>query len=109
MTTEGHSIAGAVEVATAIHALRPGHVTPGQLRTVLVEHLTIDTLIQLAALSQVMAGMAANIVDALLANPEVLAACQERAAGGDPLTAAELGLSYAMLLQAAGIANARHG
>lgn len=108
MTTDGHSIAGAVEVATAIHALRPGHVTPGQLRTVLVEHLTIETLIQLAALSQVLVGIAANQIDRILADPETLGLCQQRALAGDPVTATELGIVYDSVLTAAGVANARH-
>lgn len=106
--TDRPSLAGAVEVATAIHNLRPGHVTAGQVRTVLVDHLTIETLIQLAALSQVVAGIAANLVDRVLADPETLRLCQQRAVAGSPVTAAEVGVVYADLLRAAGIANARH-
>lgn len=101
------TIEGAVEVATAIHALRPGHVTPGQLRAVLIDHLTIDSLAQLGALTEVLVRAAAVRVEQLLGDPEALAECAVRASAGAPVTAAELGIEYGVLLRAAGEANAR--
>lgn len=107
----GHvtGIAGAVEVATAIHSLRPGHVTPGQLRAILIDHLTIESLVQLGALSEVLVRTAAARVDLLLANQSHLALALVAAAAGEPLTSKDLGLDYDTMLRTAGEANARRG
>jgi hypothetical protein len=100
------SITGAIEIATAIHGFRPGHVTRGQLRTVLLDNLRIETLVQLGGLSEVLVRLAAVRVDLLLASPEALAACVARVAAGEPLTARDLGIEYGALLAEAGTANA---
>lgn len=109
MTATG--IGGAVEVATAVAALRPGHpdLTPEQLRAVLIDHLNVESLASLAALAEVLVRAAAARVDALLANPEHLALCVVAAAGGTPVTAKDLAIDYEVLLRGVGQANARRG
>lgn len=100
------AIGGAVEVATAIQALRPGHITRGQLKAVLLDHLTVESLAQLAALSEVLVRVAAVRVDVLLADPALLAGAMSRAAVGQPMTARELGVEYGPLLRSVGQASA---